>query len=87
MSLDIIGPIMVMLADQATVPVAVHLDHGVDLHILKKALDMASPLSCMTLLPALWRKYRIYENGCQYGKGVWCQCGGGNRSDGWCNPQ
>ena len=40
MSLDIIGPIMIMMADQATVPVAVHLDHGVDLHILKKALDM-----------------------------------------------
>lgn len=40
MSLDIIGPIMVMMADQATIPVAVHLDHGVDLHILKKALDL-----------------------------------------------
>ena len=39
-SLNIIGPIMVMMADQATIPVAVHLDHGVDLHILKKALDM-----------------------------------------------
>ena len=40
MSLDLIGPIMVMMADQATIPVAVQLDHGVDLHILKKALDM-----------------------------------------------
>lgn len=40
MDLDIIGPIMVMMAKQATIPVAVHLDHGVDLHVLKKALDM-----------------------------------------------
>lgn len=38
--LDTIGPIMVMMAEKASVPVAVHLDHGVDLKILKKALDM-----------------------------------------------
>lgn len=40
MTLDVIGPIMVMMAEEATIPVAVHLDHGVDLSYLKKALDM-----------------------------------------------
>lgn len=40
MTLDVIGPIMVMMAEEATVPVAVHLDHGVDLNYLKRALDM-----------------------------------------------
>ena len=38
--LDVIGPIMVEMAEKASVPIAVHLDHGVDLSILKKALDM-----------------------------------------------
>ncbi|WP_313582423.1 class II fructose-bisphosphate aldolase [Lacrimispora sp.] len=39
-SMNIIGPIMLMMAERASVPVAVHLDHGDDLSILKKALDM-----------------------------------------------
>jgi len=38
--LDIIGPIMVLMADKATVPICVHLDHGTSLDYLKKALDM-----------------------------------------------
>ncbi|WP_024345162.1 class II fructose-bisphosphate aldolase [Lacrimispora indolis] len=38
--MSVIGPIMVMMAERATVPVAVHLDHGDDLNLLKKALDM-----------------------------------------------
>jgi len=38
--LSVIGPIMLMMAENAAVPVAVHLDHGDDLSILKKALDM-----------------------------------------------
>lgn len=40
MDLDIIGPIMVMAARKATVPVAVHLDHGVDLDFIERALEM-----------------------------------------------
>lgn len=40
MTLDVIGPIMVMMAEEATIPVAVHLDHGVDMNYLKRALDM-----------------------------------------------
>ncbi len=39
-SMKVIGPIMLMMAERASVPVAVHLDHGDDLSILKKALDM-----------------------------------------------
>ncbi len=38
--MSVIGPIMIMMAEQATVPVAVHLDHGSELNLLKKALDM-----------------------------------------------
>ena len=38
--MSFIGPVMVMMAEKASVPVAVHLDHGDDLNMLKKALDM-----------------------------------------------
>jgi fructose-bisphosphate aldolase class II len=38
--LDTIGPIMVEMAKKAPVPVAVHLDHGVDLSYLEKALKI-----------------------------------------------
>lgn len=38
--LDVIGPIMVMLADKSKCPVCVHLDHGEDMAYLKKALDI-----------------------------------------------
>lgn len=36
----VLGPIMVMLAEQASVPVCVHLDHGEDLDYIKRAMDM-----------------------------------------------
>lgn len=39
-SLDVLGPIMVDMAEKATVPVCVHLDHGEDLNYIKKALDL-----------------------------------------------
>lgn len=39
-SLDVMGPIMVMMAERAKVPVCVHLDHGEDLDYLKRALEM-----------------------------------------------
>lgn len=39
-SLDVIGPIMVMMAKKATVPVCVHLDHCEDLAIIEAALEM-----------------------------------------------
>lgn len=38
--LEVLGPIMVDMAEKATVPVCVHLDHGEDLVYLSKALDM-----------------------------------------------
>ncbi|MDF2887195.1 MAG: ketose-bisphosphate aldolase [Lacrimispora sp.] len=38
--LSVMGPIMVMMAENATVPVAVHLDHGDNFNKLKQALDM-----------------------------------------------
>ena len=38
--LDTIGEIMVLLAEKASVPVCVHLDHGTDLAYLKKGLDI-----------------------------------------------
>lgn len=38
--LDVIGEIMLMMADKASVPVCVHLDHGIELGYIKKALDI-----------------------------------------------
>lgn len=37
--LEIMGPILVELAKRASVPVAVHLDHGSSLETVKKAID------------------------------------------------
>ena len=38
--MDEIAPIMLFMADKATVPVCVHLDHGTDLDYLKRGLDL-----------------------------------------------
>ncbi len=38
-SLDEIAPIMLLMADKASVPVCVHLDHGTDMAYVKRALD------------------------------------------------
>lgn len=38
--LDVIGPVMVRMAEKSTVPVCVHLDHGETLEYLQKALDL-----------------------------------------------
>lgn len=38
--LDEIGPVMVLMAERSSVPVVVHLDHGVDLAYIEKSLKM-----------------------------------------------
>ncbi len=38
--MDEIAPVMLLLADKATVPVCVHLDHGTDFDYLKRGLDI-----------------------------------------------
>lgn len=38
--LDLIGPMMVSAAKSANVPIAVHFDHGLDIEVIKKALDI-----------------------------------------------
>ena len=38
--MDEIAPVMLLLADKASVPVCVHLDHGTDLDYVKKGLDL-----------------------------------------------
>lgn len=40
MPLETIGPVMVLMAKKAKVPVCVHLDHGESLDYIKKALEM-----------------------------------------------
>lgn len=40
MDLDTIGPVMVLMAQRAKVPVVVHLDHGVKLDYIEKAMQM-----------------------------------------------
>ena len=39
-SMEEIGEIMLFMADRASVPVCVHLDHGTDLHYLKRGLEI-----------------------------------------------
>lgn len=39
-NLDVLGPIMVMMAKRSSVPVVVHLDHGINLDYIQEALDM-----------------------------------------------
>jgi fructose-bisphosphate aldolase class II len=38
--LDFVGPIMVLMASRAKVPVVVHLDHGTDVSYIQRALDL-----------------------------------------------
>ena len=38
--LDIVGPVMLLMAERAKVPVCVHLDHCEDLDYLKRAIDL-----------------------------------------------
>ncbi|MCL2576476.1 MAG: class II fructose-bisphosphate aldolase [Defluviitaleaceae bacterium] len=40
MPLDIIGPVMVNMVQQSSVPACVHLDHGEDISYLRRALEM-----------------------------------------------
>lgn len=40
MDLATIGPVMVLMASKASVPVVVHLDHGITLDYIEKALQM-----------------------------------------------
>ncbi len=40
MDLETMGPVMVLMAKQAKVPVVVHLDHGVNLEYIEKSLKM-----------------------------------------------
>lgn len=46
MDLDVIGPVMVLMAERAKVPVVVHLDHGINLDYIEKSLKMGFT-SCM----------------------------------------
>ncbi|WP_277679390.1 class II fructose-bisphosphate aldolase [Gracilibacillus dipsosauri] len=38
--IEMIGPLLIHLATQASVPVTVHLDHGTNLSMIKKAIDI-----------------------------------------------
>lgn len=38
--LDLIGPVMIQAAQKAKVPVAVHLDHGLEVETIQKALEL-----------------------------------------------
>jgi fructose-bisphosphate aldolase class II len=40
MDLEILGPLLLRLADRSTTPVCVHLDHGTELSVIRKALDI-----------------------------------------------
>lgn len=38
--LELVGPMMIEAAEQASIDVAVHLDHGINIETIKRALDM-----------------------------------------------
>lgn len=38
--LHLIGPMMIAAAEKATVPIAVHFDHGLDIEVIKQALEL-----------------------------------------------
>lgn len=38
--LHLIGPMMIAAAEHATVPIAVHFDHGLDVEVIKQALEL-----------------------------------------------
>lgn len=38
--LEVFGPLMIAAAKESKVPIVVHLDHGTDLELIKKALDL-----------------------------------------------
>jgi fructose-bisphosphate aldolase class II len=38
--LELIGPVMIEAAKKAKIPVAVHLDHGINIETIKQALDL-----------------------------------------------
>ena len=61
-SLKTIGPIMVLMADKAKVPVCVHLDHCDNFDMIREALDMgfSSVMYDGSMLP--------YEKNCAYTK-------------------
>ena len=61
-SLKTLGPIMVLMADKAKVPVCVHLDHCDNFDMIREALDMgfSSVMYDGSMLP--------YEKNCAYTK-------------------
>lgn len=61
-SLKTLGPIMVLMADKAKVPVCVHLDHCDNFDMIREALDMgfSSAMYDGSMLP--------YEKNCAYTK-------------------
>ena len=48
MPLETIGPVMVLCAKRSKVPVCVHLDHGVSLDYIEKALELDLLRPCTT---------------------------------------
>lgn len=85
--LSIIGPVMVRMAEEAEVPVCVHLDHGEDLDFLKQALDLGfdSVMFDGSTLPYgenLELSRKTVELAASYGAGVEAELGAMGRREG-----
>lgn len=85
--LSIIGPVMVRMAEEAEVPVCVHLDHGEDLDFLKRALDLGfdSVMFDGSTLPYgenLELSRKTVELAASYGAGVEAELGAMGRREG-----
>lgn len=78
--LHIIGPAMVKAAEESKVPVAVHLDHGINIETIKKALDLGFTSvmydgSHFPLEENIKRTKEVIELAKQYGASVEAEIG------------
>ncbi len=86
--LELMAPMMVSAAKNATVDIAVHLDHGLTLNCIKRALDFGFTsvmLDCslMVLSENIVRTKEVVELAKEYGATVEAELGvvGGNEGD------
>lgn len=78
--LSIFGPLMIAAAKEANVPVAVHLDHGLDIETAKQALELGftSVMIDASHLPIdenIWLVQKVKELADEYGADVEAEVG------------
>ena len=87
--LELLGPVMIAAAKQAKVDIAVHLDHGKNMEVIKKALDLGFTSvmfdgSAETLEDNIHKTSEVVTLAKKYKANVECEIGviGGSEGDG-----